>query len=237
MEQLSSPLNRRLAEAASSRIAAEMSVISGRAAFWKIVGVGLLGLGIGAAVGIAFYGYSLVIRNGSQVEVLASALEKSLAQVELHGTAEGKVEVTSPGLILEKGATVSIDPTSRLALDPAAKVLADGEVRIQMPNISVPRGPTPKSAAQTKTIANFTVFKSVPFDQGNVLTGWIFLTSTQESPTQQYCYYNERDENSDTAIRIDLAVDGSPELNKAAPKAFDSAAALNRCVWFKRSSP
>jgi hypothetical protein len=214
-----------------------MSAISGRVAFWKAVGVGLLGLGAGAAVGIGFYGYSFVTRNGSQLDILTSALEKSLAQVELHGTAEGKVEVASPGLVLEKGATISIDPTSRLVLDPSAKVVADGEVRIQMPNISMPRGPTPKNAAQSKTIANFTVFKSVPFDQGNVLTGWIFLTSAQESPTQQYCYYNERDENSDTAIRIDLAVDGSPEANKAAPRAFDTVAALSRCVWFKRSAP
>lgn len=237
MEQTSSPLNQNLAEAVSSRISAEMSAISGRASFWKAVGVGLLGLGVGAALGIGFYGFSFVTRNGSQMDVLTSALEKSLAQVVLHGTAEGKVEVASPGLVLEKGATISIDPTSRLVLDPAAKVVADGEVRIQMPSISLPRGPTPKSAAQTKTIANFTVFKSVPFDQGSVLTGWIFLTSAQESPTQQYCYYNERDEHSDTAIRIDLAVDGSPEVNKAAPRAFDAAAALSRCVWFKRSAP
>lgn len=237
MEQTSTPLNQNLAEAVSNRISAEMSAISGRAAFWKAVGVGMLGLGVGAALAIGFYGYSFVTRNGSQLDVLTSALEKSLAQVELHGTAEGRVEVASPGLILEKGATVSIDPTSRLLLDPGAKIIADGEVRIQMPNISTPRGPTPKSAAQTKTIANFTVFKSVPFDQGTVLTGWIFLTSAQESPTQQYCYYNERDENSDTAIKIDLAVDGSPEASRATPRAFDTAAALSRCVWFKRSTP
>jgi hypothetical protein len=157
-----------------------------------------------------------------------------MSTVELHGTAEGKIEVISPELTLAKGATVSFDGSSRLMLDPAAKIVADGEIRVQVPAISTPRTPTPKNPAQTKTIANFTVFKSVPFDQGDVLTGWIFLTSAQESPTQQYCYYNEKGENSDLAIRIDLATDGIPETNKTAPKAFDTGAALARCVWFRK---
>lgn len=85
MEQTSTPLNQNLAEAVSSRISAEMSAISGRAAFWKAVGVGVLGLGVGAALGIGFYGYSFVTRNGSQLDVLTSALEKSLAQSNCTG--------------------------------------------------------------------------------------------------------------------------------------------------------
>jgi hypothetical protein len=215
-------------------MSAELSVISGRAAFWKAVGIGVLGLGIGAAIGLGFYGYSFVTRSSDQMATLSSALQRVLSTVELHGTAEGKIEVTSPELTLAKGATVSFDSSSRLSLDPAAKVVADGEIRVQVPAISTPRTPTPKNPGQTKTIANFTVFKSVPFEQGDVLTGWIFLTSAQESPTEQYCYYNEKGENSDLAIRVDLATDGIPETNKTAPKTFDIGAALARCVWFKK---
>jgi len=215
-------------------MSAELSVLSGRSAFWKAVGIGVFGFGIGTAIGIGFYGYSFVTRTSGQMEIFSSALQKVLSTVELHGTADGKVEVTSPELTLAKGATVSFDSSARLSLDPAAKVVADGEIRVQAPAISTPRTPTPKNTAQTKTIANFTVFKSLPFDQGNVLTGWIFLTSAQESPTQQYCYYNEKGENSDLAIRIDLATDGVPETNKTGPKAFDTVAALAKCVWFKK---
>jgi hypothetical protein len=215
-------------------MSAEMSVISGRAGFWKAIGIGALGFGIGTAIGIGFYGYSFVTRTAGQMATFSSALQKVLSTVELHGTADGKVEVTSPELKLAQGATVSFDSSSRLSLDPAARVVADGEIRIQAPAISVPRTPTPKGAAQVKTIANFTVFKSVPFEQGNVLTGWTFLTSAQESPTQQYCYYNEKGENSDLAIRIELATDGVPEANKTVPKAFDTANALAKCVWFKK---
>jgi hypothetical protein len=237
VEQIPTPLNRNLAEALSNRISAEMSVVSGRAAFWKAVGIGLLSFGIGTAIGIGFYGYSFITRNSGQSETFSLAFQKALSTVELHGTADGKVEVTSPELTLAKGATVSFDSSSRLLLDPTAKVVADGEIRIQIPAVSTPRTPTPKNPAQTKTIANFTVFKSVPYEQGNVLTGWIFLTSAQESPTQQYCYYNEKGENSDLAIRIDLATDGVLEANKVGPKAFDAVAASAKCVWFRKEGP
>jgi hypothetical protein len=237
VEQIPTPLNRSLAEALSNRVSAELSVVSGRLAFWKAVGIGVLGFGIGVAIGIGFYGYSFIARSSGQMEIFSSAFQKALSAIELHGTADGKIEVTSPELTLAKGATVSFDSSSRLLLDPAAKVIADGEIRVQVPAISTPRTPTPRNPAQTKTIANFTVFKSVPFDQGNVLTGWIFLTSAQESPTQQYCYYNEKGDNSDLAIRIDLATDGIPETSKNTPKAFDAVTALSKCVWFKKEGP
>src|SRR5258708_7948472 len=161
MEPIPTPLNRSLAEALLNRMSAELSVVSGRSAFWKAVGIGVLGFGIGTAIGIGFYGYSFVTRTSGQMEIFSSAFQKALSNVELHGTADGKVEVTSPELALAKGATVSFDSSSRLLLDPAAKVLADGEIRVQVPAISAPRTPTPKNAAQTKTIANFTDFKSV----------------------------------------------------------------------------
>jgi hypothetical protein len=237
VEQIPTPLNRSLAEALSNRISAELSVVSGRSAFWKAIGIGVLGFGIGTAIGIGFYGYSFVTRTSGQMETLSLALQKVLSNVELHGTADGKVEVISPELTLARGATVFFDSSARLLLDPAAKVLADGEIRVQIPAISTPRTPTPKNPAQTKTIANFTVFKSLPFDQGDVLTGWIFLTSAQESPTQQYCYYNEKGEGSDLAIRIDLATDGVPETNKITSKTFDAAAAVAKCVWFNKGRP
>lgn len=234
VEQIPTPLNRSLAEAISNRISAEMSAVSGRVGFWRVVGVGVLGFGLGVATGVGLYGYSFVTRTSSQLEVLSSTFQKALSVVDLHGSADGRVEVVSPELKLAKDATVVLDNDSRLLLDPGAKVAADGEIRVQLPSISAPRSPTPKNALQAKTIANFTVFKSVPFEQGSVLTGWEFLTSAQERPTTQYCYYNERAENSDLAIRIDLATDGVPDATKVVPRAFDVTAAMAKCVWFRK---
>lgn len=237
MEQIPSPLNQSLAAALSNRMAAEMSAVSGRAGFWKAVGIGLLGFGLGSAIGIGLYGYSFITRTSTQMEAFTSAFKKAMASIELRGTAAGKVEITPAELTLAKGGTVYLDSSTRLLLDPTSKVAADGELRVQLPSISMPRAPSPKNLAQTRTISNFTVFKSVPFEQGSVLTGWIFLTSAQESPTTQYCYYTERSENPDLAIRVDLATDGVLETTRTAVKALDFSAASSKCVWFRKDYP
>lgn len=234
MEQSSTPLNIALAQTLSARLSSEMAVTSGRSGFWRAIGLGLLGLGAGAAIGIGFYGYSFVTRNSDQMRAFSSAFEKALATTELRGTAGGKVELNVSQLTLAKGATVSIDPSSRILIDPTTKVIAEGEIRVHAPSISVPRSPSPKSPAQSRTISNFTVFKTVPFERGDVVTGWNYLTSAQDVPTQQYCYYHERGDNSDVAIQINLASDGIPDTERSAPKTFNYAAATVRCVWFNK---
>lgn len=198
------------------------------------MGLGFLGLGLGAAAGIGFYGYSLVTRSSDQMTAFSKAFQNAISKTELQGTATGKVELNVPQLTLTKGATVSIDPSSRLLIDPNARVIADGEIRVQPPSISIPRAPSPKSPAQSRTISNFTVFKTVPFERGDVVTGWNYLTSAQQVPTQQYCYYHERGDNPDVAIQINLANDGVAETDKSAPKTFNYVAAAGRCVWFNK---
>ena len=104
-------------------------------------------------------------------------------------------------------------------------------MRVEAPTISVPQVPNPRSSS-VPTITNFTVFKSVPFQTGEVKTGWTFLTSAQKEPTRQYCYYAESDNDSDVSIRINVATDERIETPKTPIKAFDPAAA--KCVWFKK---
>jgi hypothetical protein len=64
------------------------------------------------------------------------------------------------------------------------------------------------------------------------MTGWIFLTSAQRSPTNQYCYYTEDAETPGLNVSFDLGEDNIPKTPKTTPKAFDVAAAFGRCVWF-----
>jgi hypothetical protein len=132
------------------------------------------------------------------------------------------------------GQTIGIDDASRLRMDPAAKVLADGELRVQAPTISVPQSTNTRNVSVTPAITNFTVFKSVPFQKGNVLTGWIFLTSAQRMPTTQYCYYSESGDNSDVSVRVSIGNDEKIDTPKAPIKTFDIATAFSKCVWFKK---
>jgi hypothetical protein len=51
-------VNVALAASVQNNLAADMFHIAGKSGFWRAVGVGLVGLGVGAAVGLGFFGYS-----------------------------------------------------------------------------------------------------------------------------------------------------------------------------------
>jgi hypothetical protein len=189
-------LNQRLANAVRYSIAADRVYIGGKAGFWRLIGLGILACGFGTAVGIAFYGYAQISRSSSNMDALASAFSSALSEAHLKATADGTVYIEPHEIALAKGQTISIDSNSRVGLDPKATVLARGEINIPMPFVSVPQSAAGKSAAGVPIITNFTVFKSLPYDKGDVLTGWKFLTSAQQLPTSQYCYYTEKSETS-----------------------------------------
>jgi hypothetical protein len=136
-------LNQRLSDSVRSRIAADGFLIAGQAAFWRLVGLGFIAFGVGAAVGIAFYGYSYITRSGENLTNLSSAFSRALSEVQLHATAQGSVQLQPTELTLAKGQTVSLDSNSRVLLDPTSKVLADGEMRVHAPTISAPQSVTP----------------------------------------------------------------------------------------------
>jgi hypothetical protein len=233
----STKLNLQLADLVRSKSSADQFLISGRSGFWRAIGIGLLGFGIGSALGLGFYGYSYVTRTAENSEILSKALVKALESVQLHGVSEGIVKFEPHEIRLAEGQTIAIDGTSRLRMDPAAKVLADGELKVQAPTVSVPQSTNARNASAAPAITNFTVFKSVPFQKGAVLTGWIFLTSAQRVPTAQYCYYNESGDNSDISVRVNIGNDEKIETPKAPIKAFDIATAFSKCVWFKKEQP
>jgi hypothetical protein len=229
-------LNRRLASAVHYSIAAERFNIAGKAGFWRFVGVGLLVFGIGTALGIGFYGYARVTRNSTNQTVLLSAFSMALSEAKLHGKAEGTVQIEPRELSLAKGQTISIDQSSRLRLDPAAKVIANGELQVEAPSISVPQSTPSASRAAMPPITDFTVFKSVPFQDGDILTGWRFLTSAQSLPTSQYCYYSPNLETPGMGLRINIATDGKLDATvKELPKGFNVASAFDKCVWYDGS--
>jgi hypothetical protein len=224
-------LNRRLAEILQQRVDSENFEIARRVGFWRFVGLGLVAFGLGAALGAGFYGYSFILRDTVNSDALASTLSKVLSDVQLHATAQGTVQVEPHEIAIAKGATVSIDPDSHLQLDPQARILADGEVTVQIPSMPAAVAPAGLSPARPP-IFNFTVFKRVSFEKGFVLTGWKFLTSAQKSPTHQYCYYTENAETPGVGVFVDIATDQRLEPT-APPKNFDMAAAFSRCVWFQ----
>jgi hypothetical protein len=233
MNLVPTELNQRLANTIRHSLAADRFYIAGKSGFWRFIGLGFIGLGLGAAVGLGFFGYSYVTQKSSNANILSAAFAKALSEVRLRATAEGTVQLEPHELSLAKGQTVSFDSNSRLLLDPASKILANGELTVHAPSISVPLGHTQKSTAKIPVITNFTVFKRIPFEKGAIMTGWVFLTSVQKWPTSQYCYYTESSEVSGADAIIDVGEDQKSITPGKTSQVIDMAAAFNKCVWFK----
>jgi hypothetical protein len=239
MNLVPTELNQRLAQAVRHSVDAERFYIAGRSVFWRFIGLGAVTLGLGAAVGLGFFGYSYVKDNSNNLDVLSSTFSRALSEIQLRVTAEGAVQIEPRELSLAKDQTISIDPKSRILLDPNAKVLANGELKVEAPSISVPQGRTGSTAnrpSNVPVITNFTVFKTVPFGSGSIMTGWEFLTSTQKLPTHQYCYYTEDSESSGAAAIVYVGNDGKPETSAKPPQGVDMIVAFSKCVWFKGES-
>jgi hypothetical protein len=224
--------NRRLSELVRDRRRADQFYIAGRTTFWRLLGLGLVACGLGIAVGLALNGYSYIRGTGSNLNLLSTAFSKALSEVNLRASATGTVQIEPSKIALAKDQSVTLDPLSRVRLDPAASIRADGEITVQTPSVSTPSNPvSPPSSTTPRIISNFTVFKKVPYESGYIVTGWIFLTSVQKSPSNQYCYYTRNIDEFN--VDLDIAKDQKIETPKKVPEGFDVLAAYNRCVWFK----
>ena len=232
MNLIPTELNQRLASAVWYSVSADRFYISGKTLFWRLVGLGLVTFAVGVAIGFGCYGYSYITQNSDALNVLSSTFSKALAEVQLRAVAEGTVQLEPNEISLAKGPTVRLAPNSRVLLEPGARVLADGEVRVER-IVSAPPSTTQRPVASTPTIIDFTVFKKVPFDKGVVVTGWNFDTSTQKSPTEQYCYYTESTHAAGVNMRLNLGTNEVIEMPNTVPENFDIQAAFNRCVWFR----
>jgi hypothetical protein len=74
----STKLNLQLADLVRSKSSADQFLISGRSGFWRAIGIGFLGFGIGSALGLAFFGYSFVTRTTDNSELLSNSPLKNL---------------------------------------------------------------------------------------------------------------------------------------------------------------
>jgi hypothetical protein len=143
---------------------------------------------------------------------------------------KGEVALSNAEIALKDGQSVSLEPGAKVGLVQNEALKVEGSVIVEPASPS--QGSTaPSRNAQSKIITNFTVFKSVPFDRGVVMTGWTFDTSEQAKPSLQYCYYAQK-LAGDTRGSIFIATDRVP-LQQTTSRSFDVESALQNCVWFE----
>ena len=201
------PENIALAQQVNSRLRADSSYVAARAFLFRALGVGAFSCLAGIGIGAAAYGWATLNQFDTAAEKIAAAMRTALSDVTLK--TKGEVTLTDNTLKLEGLPKAGVTPTpSRAQLGGDA-------------------APASKAAVNT----TFTVFKQVPYLDGQVVTGWNFKDST-EQPYQQYCYFSRRSNESkgQVEIKIDLAMDG-----KTLPQPQKSDVNLEilarNCVW------
>ncbi|MBN4095443.1 MULTISPECIES: hypothetical protein [Methylobacterium] len=204
------PENIALAQQVNSRLRADSSYVAARAFLFRALGFGAFACLAGIGVGAAAYGWATLNQFDTAAEKIAAAMQAALSDVTLK--TKGEVTLTDNTLKLEGLPKAPATPTPTKA---------------QLGNDAAPAS---KAAVNT----TFTVFKQVPYLDGQIVTGWNFKDSA-EQPYQQYCYFSRRSNEAkgQVEIKIDLAMDG-----KTLPQPQKSDVNLEilarNCVWHEK---
>jgi hypothetical protein len=205
------PENIALAQQVNTRLRADAKYTAARAFLLRALGFGAFLCLSGVGVGAAAYGWATMNQFDTAAEKIAAAMQAALSDVTLK--TKGEVTLTDNTLKLEGlpklGGGVPTPTKAQL-----------GEQA------------TPASKAPVNT--TFTVFKQVPYLDGQIVTGWNFKDNA-EQPYQQYCYFSRRSNETkgQVEIKIDLAMDG-----KTLPQPQKSDVNLEilarNCVWHEK---
>ncbi|GEP00705.1 hypothetical protein [Methylobacterium haplocladii] len=198
-----------LAQNVNGRLRAESRIIFARAFMQRAIGAGIFVALAGVGIGAASYGWAYMNQFDSAAERIAAAMQTALSDVTLK--TKGEVTLTDNTLKLE-GLPAQREPA--VPTPTKAQLGADS---------------SPSSKAPVNT--TFTVFKQVPYMDGQIVTGWNFKPA-EEKPYQQYCYFSRRtnEAKGQVEIKIDVAMDGKilPQPQKSD---VNLAILGTNCVW------
>jgi hypothetical protein len=200
----------------NSRLEAEARIRRATAVAWTAGGFALAVSLIGLGFGSGFYGYSYLISVEPGGEEISKALAAAIEKSEFKAVVSGNMTIApNTEIRIASGQKVSLEGNTTVRLEPKSTVRIVGDLRVSMPQ------PSPEQLQLNSTSANhelpftsYTIFRSVPYASGEVVTGWSFELSDPLRPKSQYCYYNQN-LGKGVAAKYTLAFDGSP--NRPSP--------------------
>lgn len=210
------PENVALAQHVNGRLRAEARISNARAFLFRAIGLGaFVGLA-GAGLGAAFYGYATMNEVGNASDKLAKALTQALETTTLKTS--GEVRLTDNTLKIEGGVPAATKGR------PDVSSLTGNQGKTEAPA---------SAAAAVRT--SFTVFKTVPYLDGSIVTGWNFKGDEQK-PEKQYCYVTRPQTFGDgaTSNQTTVAIDGEL-LPQPARSEVNFSVIARSCVWFDPS--
>lgn len=167
-------------------------------------------------------------------EQAANALVQAIEHAELKTTVTGTMSLTKNSEVqLAAGQSVKLEDGAIVKLDPNSSVRVVGDLKIDIPQPS--KGQLQldtKSKIDELPFTNYTVFTTVNYGTGEVVTGWNYDLTDTMRPKLQYCYYGQRLDKGLSA-RYTIAVDGMPQRPSPLSKlAFNFEGAVANCIWF-----
>ncbi|SFL03123.1 hypothetical protein [Methylorubrum salsuginis] len=197
-----------LAQNVNGRLRAEARMLSARAFLLRATGAGVFLALAGAGLGAASYGYAYMNQFDTAAEKIAGAMQAALANVTLK--TQGEVTLTDNVLKLEQ---------------PPAPQSAVAEVAAQ----------AKEKEGGFDTTTTYTLFKSVAYLNGDVITGWNYLKNSKV-PESQYCYYRAENSIFSTEVKqINIALNG--QLAKQVGNEYNLEEMSKRCIWFNGGKP
>ncbi len=212
------PDNVALAQHVNGRLRAETRIVAARAFLFRAAGLGLFAALAGIGIGAASYGWSYVQDYRSGAERIAQALQAAFAGMTVRTTGEVSL----------KDGVVRLDPESRVKLAGEAPPAVTGPTASQL---KADAAPASKAAVST----SFTVFKQVPYLDGQIVTGWNYRPN-EDAPFQQYCYFTrvESGAKGEIKLQIDLAIDGRT-LPQPPASEYKLSVLSPNCVWHAKT--
>jgi hypothetical protein len=217
-------------DVAKTRLTAATQLEKAKATLWHFGGAGLLAAMAGMGIGLACFGYSYVADGRVQAQKMADAMVQALERAKLTTTGELRLAAGST-VGLAPGGQVALAPNAVVRMDPSSTVRVAGNVNADPNPVTPPPPVQAVPSPQNKIVTQYTVFKSVLFDKGKVVTGWSFGNSTEISPATQYCYYEEPSVDT-VRVRTNLGTNGKMLDNLKPRPGLDLIGAFNNCTWF-----
>jgi hypothetical protein len=232
MESLPPTLfNKKLVDAISQRAQSELFSANAKKWFWFAAAASMIFLIMCCAayvVTVAYFNFN----KKDDFSILAKSFEEGFKDLVLKAETSGTVNLMSDPLKLRDGQSLQLDPKATVSIAKGAEVIIKGEIPISLPEtkVSTPSQMTTRNSIAASS-AYFTVFKSVPYKEGQIQTGWKYLTSNQEKPSFQYCYYYEDISDDGSSASFEFASDGQIYSSLNPPQGFDLRDAFRRCIW------
>jgi hypothetical protein len=130
--------------------------------------------------------------------------------------------------------SIKLADGSIVKLDPDSSIRVVGDMKVDLPQPSERQLQLGAKTAEGNElpITDYTIFRSVTFSGGQVVTGWNYGLSDTTRPKVQYCYYT-KDLEQGLAAKYTLAFNGRPNPPSALAKTtFDFDSAFANCIWF-----